>query len=141
MIEPKMKLNFNLIAVLAVIGIIILSCTKKPVNCTDSICTQEFKTYSININSNLLDNITLRVIDVNDGSIIRTLNDVDAGTKNTFTIFTDADMPFINGVNTPEQFKVEFLKGTTLLQTEIYNFTKDCCHFTKTSGADEVTIL
>jgi hypothetical protein len=140
-----MKTKWNLFSLLCIIAIIALSCVKKSknTNCENVICTQDFKSYAITVEnkSMIALPLILHVTDMNANVQIHSTNTPDSGTSDRFTIFTDLDMQHINQLNLGEQFRVDFIIGSSIVKTEIYSFSKDCCHFSKISGNDHVVVL
>jgi hypothetical protein len=113
----------------------------KPTNpCSEAICTKELRSFRIatcNAQGKAVVPEQLRVIDVSTG------NAIISYTQNAnaeFVVFSDGDGHLIPSQNIAKLFKVEALQNSIITATVTLQFSKDCCHVTKVSGADTLFI-
>ena len=140
-----MKTILNTVALFCIIAVTTFSCSKKTnknTDCPPVFCTQDLRTISVTVINNSASALPLsmKVKDLNANTIINTVSTPNFGTTNMYSIFGDENMVHINQINIDEPFAVDFILGTNVVKTEVYSVRKDCCHISKSNGADTVTI-
>jgi hypothetical protein len=138
-----MKTIINSLSTFLVTILIFTACIKTKNDCVGAICTQEVKMITAKITDLTGANYTfdqIQLIESNGSLIIKTIPFANKNADNSFNIFTDADMSKIASTTTPLSVDLLVVKGSTIMNTTKYVFAKDCCHISKTSGADVVIV-
>jgi hypothetical protein len=128
------------------LGITIMSFTcKKPNvddNCKDAICTQDFRTLTIEVNSIGFNPIPVQAVVVKNatGGIIKTNSSPVFNTANNYEVFTDGDMANLAAINATQSFTVEVLKNNAVVGSKTFDIGKDCCHIFTTTTNNTINV-
>jgi hypothetical protein len=128
------------------VGITVMSFTcKKPNvddNCKNAICTQDFRTLTIEVNSIGFNPLPVQAVVVKNanGGIIKTSSSPVFNTVSDYEIFTDGDMVNLASINVTQPFTVEILKNNAVVGTKVFDIGKDCCHIFSTTTSNTINV-
>lgn len=112
----------------------LVSCKSESQNNTVA-CTMEFRTVTINVQGDTLDQFyTIRIT---SGDTIR-LNSGNTFGVNTYPVLDDTYQ--INIANRTEQFRFVGLKNNAVIVDELFTIKADQCHIDYVSGNQYVTL-
>lgn len=111
-------------------------------NCKKAICTAMFASINVHLSDSTNPNLTgimTQTLLASTAQIIHTQTEPNSLPKNNFTIVDDSDLKEL-GFNTIRNVELKISKDGNLIKTIPFTITTDCCHVTKSTGPEEVSL-
>ncbi len=127
--------------VIFVLAITALGCTTTK-NCKKALCTQQFLMIIVTLNDTTnpnLTGITTQTQLTPLGLTIHTQTEPSSIPAGGFTIADDSDLKEL-GFNTIQNVELKISKDGNLIKTVPFTITTDCCHVSKSTGPEEVSL-
>lgn len=127
---------------IAAMGLICMSaaCKKDKNNCEDAICTMDFRSVTLQVtdaNNNAVVLDEAYTVKINTNDTLR-YNEQNNNNNGYYTVLNDSYRANIQ--NQQHAFMFIGIKNNQRVVNESYTISADCCHISKVSGKESVTV-
>lgn len=135
-----MKCIKNTIPILSFL--LILGCSDSKMECENAMCTELFASVQVKVidtSQTNLDSITTQTVIPTTGEVLHTQTEVDPMNQGFFTIVDDTNLKAI-GFNKTQEVELRLFKQKKLIKNIPFTIKTDCCHVSKLSGVDQISL-
>lgn len=111
-------------------------------NCENAMCTALFAMVTVKLKDTTnasLSGVSTQTILLYSGKTIHTQSGPGNLPDSSFTVADDGDLKEI-GLESNQNLEFKIFKNSKLLKTIPYSVKTDCCHISKASGPEEISI-